>query len=87
MGALAVAVGAVLAEAVVTWAIILACLSPFVLLLALVDQRLKRAAARRNADRCWWCWLECVKESRHRRKKRPLEIWDEYTNKVTTVYW
>lgn len=42
MGALAVAVGRVLAEAVVTWAIILACLSPLVLLLVVWDQRLKR---------------------------------------------
>lgn len=64
MVALAVAVGLGLADAVVTWAIIIACLSPLLLLLAIEDQRLKRAAARRHAETCWSCWLECIREQR-----------------------
>ena len=87
MVALVVAVGLGLADAVVTWAIILACLSPPLLLLAVEDQRLKRAAARRHADTCWQCWLECIREQRRHRKPRRLEVWDEYTNRASALYW
>lgn len=64
MVALAVAVGRWVADAVVLWALILACLSPCLLLLVIWDQRLKRAAARRHAETCWSCWLECIREQR-----------------------
>ena len=87
MVALAVAVGRWVADAVVLWALILACLSPCLLLLVIWDQRLKRAAARRNAATCWWCWLECIREQRRHRKPLRLEVWDEYTNKTTVFYW